>query len=94
MKMSVEIRNTLLKTKEYQRLPGNQKLEERREQSLPSEGVNAAAALISDFQPLALGNNSLPLLKPPCFGIALAAPTNECKQKDKNVEMGLSCRLC
>ena len=93
MKMSVEIRNTLLKTKEYQRLPGNQKLEERREQSLPSEGVNAAAALISDFQPLALGNNSLPLLKPPCFGIALAAPTNDCKQKDKNVEMGLSCRL-
>ena len=52
MKMSIEIRNTLLKTKKYQRLPGNQKLGESCEQSLPSEGVNTADALISDFQPL------------------------------------------
>lgn len=50
MKMSIAIRNTLLKTKKYQRLPGNQKLGERCEQSLPSEGVNTADALISDFQ--------------------------------------------
>ena len=57
MKMSVEIRNMLLKTKEYQRLPGNQNLGERNEQSLPSDGVNTANVLISDLQPLGLGNN-------------------------------------